>query len=215
MKAPNKTRANARIRMLLVELHRKVDKLNAVPLPDWPPVTCSSGCTHARTGCCALLTTIDAHEAALIVDRNPEAVEHALPALLAAADKLNAAGITEQSFGKWLEVDDGEARRLEREVGALYRRLDLPCAFLGDGNRCTIYQDRPLACRTHHVVTDPAECSVWDIPQGDDRYARLDRGGARANAPAALIRAQMAAGMAIEWGALPLVVLAAHRRRHG
>jgi len=214
MKAPNKTRANARIRMLLVELHRKVDKLNAVPLPDWPPVTCSSGCTHARTGCCALLTTIDAHEAALIVDRNPEAVERALPALLAAADKLAAAGITETVFDAWFGADtDAEARRIEGDLGALYRRLEIPCAFLGDDNRCTIYQDRPLACRTHHVVTDPAECSEWDIPQGDNRYARLDRGGARANAPAALIRAQMAAGMALEWGALPLVVLAAHRRR--
>ncbi len=214
MKAPNKTRANARIRMLLVELHRKVDAINMVPLPEFPPVTCSSGCTHARTGCCALLTTIDMHEAALIVDRNPEAVEHALPALLAAADKLAAAGITGTSFDAWFGADtEAEARRIEGELGALYRRLDLPCAFLGADNRCTIYQDRPLACRTHHVVTDPAECSVWDIPQGDDRYARLDRGGARANAPAALIRAQMAAGMAIEWGALPLVVLAAHRRR--
>jgi Fe-S-cluster containining protein len=144
------------------------------------------------------------------------AVEEKLPALLAAADKLAAAGITETVFDAWFGADtDAEARRIEGELGALYRRLDLPCAFLGADNRCTIYQDRPLACRTHHVVTDPAECSEWDIPQGDNRYARLDRGGARASAPAALIRAQMAAGMAIEWGALPLVVLAAHRRRHG
>lgn len=30
-----------------------------------------------------------------------------------------------------------------------------PCPFLGENNRCTIYNDRPLVCRTYTCVGDP------------------------------------------------------------
>lgn len=206
MKAESKARANARIRRLLLDVHAKVDELNARPLP--LVVTCSAGCGHARTGCCSLFTTLDFHEAALIVDRNAEAVERALPRLLEAERKLDEAGISSAAFD--MTLDAAGFREVERVTSARYHRLELPCAFLDDENRCTIYRDRPLACRTHHVISDPAECSALEP---GDRYARVDIGGARARAPEVMIRALLAARLPIEWSALPLAVLAVYRRR--
>lgn len=214
MKAESKARANARIRKLLLDVHAKIDELNAGPIPR-AHVTCSAGCGHARTGCCSLFTTLDFHEAALIVDRNAEAVERALPRLLEAERRIAAAGITVEAFD--MRLDAAGLREVERVTSARYRRLELPCAFLDDESRCTIYRDRPLACRTHHVISDPAECSVVEPDEGetDDRYIRVDFGEARARAPEVMIRAQLAARLPIEWSALPLAVLAVYRRRKG
>lgn len=212
MKAESKARANARMRKLLLDVQAKVDELNAGPIPR-AHVTCSAGCGHARTGCCSLFTTLDFHEAALIVDRNAEAVERALPRLLEAERKIAEAGITVEAFDMTLSA--AGLREVERVTSARYRRLELPCAFLDDADRCTIYRDRPLACRTHHVISDPAECSVTEPEGGTDRYIRVDFGEARARAPEVMIRAQLAARLPIEWSALPLAVLAVYRRRKG
>lgn len=34
---------------------------------------------------------------------------------------------------------------------------EIPCVFLKE-DRCSIYEDRPAACRVHMVVSDPAQC---------------------------------------------------------
>jgi Fe-S-cluster containining protein len=38
-----------------------------------------------------------------------------------------------------------------------YLRLNIACPFL-ENNRCSIYAERPLACRNYVVLNDPAEC---------------------------------------------------------
>lgn len=201
-------KANARMRRLVGELHAVVDAHHEKPTQRHPGVTCAAACGHARTGCCSILTTVDLAEAEYIVARNRETVERALPRLLEAEAKLDAAGLTDRMFEAMLNEDD---RELEHDASALYRRLELPCAFLDDGNRCSIYRDRPLACRTHFVLSPPSECSEWDIPEGDARYIRLDK-GTRAGAPALLIRGVLKANRPITWGTLPRMVLVAHRR---
>lgn len=35
---------------------------------------------------------------------------------------------------------------------------DSKCVFLGDEGECRVYNERPLVCRTYHVVSDPALC---------------------------------------------------------
>lgn len=201
-------KANARMRRLIGELHTIVDEHHEKPSQRHPGVTCAYGCSHARTGCCSILTTVDLAEAEYIVARNREAVERAMPRLLEAEAKLDAAGLTDRMFEDLLS-ERGED--LERDASALYRRLELPCGFLDEGNRCSIYRDRPLACRTHFVLSPPSECSELDIPEGDARYIRLDK-GTRSGAPALLIRGVMKARRRIEWGALPRMVLVAYRR---
>jgi Fe-S-cluster containining protein len=204
-------KANARIRKLVRGLHDLLDTHHARPDLQHEGITCTDGCSHARTGCCSLLTTVDIVEAEYIVDRNREAVERALPRLLEAGRKLEAAGITTPMFDAMITNPNG--RDVEREASALYRRLDLPCAFLDEGNRCSIYRDRPLACRTHFVLSPPSECSEWDITAGDERYVRLDK-GTRSQAPAILMRSMFELGRrTIEWGSLPQLVLAVLRRR--
>jgi Fe-S-cluster containining protein len=47
----------------------------------------------------------------------------------------------------------------------------VPCTFLGDDGACTIYEHRPIKCRTHFTLADdPALCdtarglNVRDLP---------------------------------------------------
>lgn len=40
-----------------------------------------------------------------------------------------------------------------------------PCLFLGDGERCTIYEDRPSVCGTHLVTSPAANCSDPNVTQ--------------------------------------------------
>lgn len=59
------------------------------------------------------------------------------------------------------------------------RYARIPCPFLGPDHECTVYDARPLACRTHHSIADDAEaCDVFegraDVPAFDLRF--LDEG---------------------------------------
>jgi Fe-S-cluster containining protein len=52
-----------------------------------------------------------------------------------------------------------------------HRYLGVPCTFLGDDGACTIYEHRPIKCRTHFTLADdPALCdtarglNVRDLP---------------------------------------------------
>ncbi|CAH0300412.1 hypothetical protein SRABI13_04367 [Erwinia aphidicola] len=38
-----------------------------------------------------------------------------------------------------------------------------PCPFLSEKGTCTIYNFRPLLCRTYHVLSDPALCAQPDM----------------------------------------------------
>ena len=47
---------------------------------------------------------------------------------------------------------------------------DRSCVFLDDKGSCTIYEDRPLVCRTNMVVSDPENCDSTD---GETKPVRL------------------------------------------
>lgn len=46
-----------------------------------------------------------------------------------------------------------------RSSGSLTTGHSTACPFLTDASECGIYQVRPLACRTYHVLGDPAICA--------------------------------------------------------
>jgi Fe-S-cluster containining protein len=65
-----------------------------------------------------------------------------------------------------------------------WRQLGLPCPALADDGNCSVHEHRPLACRVHVSIEDPAHCApahpaflkaehppVW----GDPREAELER----------------------------------------
>jgi Fe-S-cluster containining protein len=41
-----------------------------------------------------------------------------------------------------------------------------PCPFLVD-SKCSVYEDRPLQCRTHHSLRDSADLCSMDIPEAE------------------------------------------------
>jgi Fe-S-cluster containining protein len=45
-----------------------------------------------------------------------------------------------------------------REAQIAWRRLGHPCPVLGDDGNCSAYESRPLSCRAHTHVEDPAHC---------------------------------------------------------
>lgn len=44
-----------------------------------------------------------------------------------------------------------------------YRDLNIPCVFLNKDGECTIYEVRPLQCRAHFIISDPAICREENI----------------------------------------------------
>lgn len=117
------------------------------------PISCDTGCA----ACCrhlVLLSDIEARVLADLVAQMPEPRQSVIRARFAAVrERMAQAGLT-------APVDN--AARLPAEelsaVGAAYFELGIACPFLDD-ERCSIYADRPLACRKV-AVTSPAEfCS--------------------------------------------------------
>ncbi len=49
---------------------------------------------------------------------------------------------------RWYLCHDGVSVHIE-EDGDWYIQIDNPCNKLDEGNRCTIYEDRPLLCRNY------------------------------------------------------------------
>lgn len=99
-------------------------------------IACSAGCSH----CCKVAVDVQAHEVLLAADYiqthfNPEQLAGVIERT--AAHRQRLAGLT------------SEARV----------RLIQPCALLDSVGRCTIYEDRPEACRVHHT-SDADVCAA-------------------------------------------------------
>jgi Fe-S-cluster containining protein len=113
-------------------------------------VSCKKGCG----ACCRQLVPMAEVEAGHIrdvVDRLPEPRRTEIRARFAAARRrLEEAGLLEK-----LLHPDGWSRGEELSVGMTYFRQGIACPFL-EGEACSIYRDRPLACR-EYLVTSPAE----------------------------------------------------------
>jgi Fe-S-cluster containining protein len=113
-------------------------------------ISCQKGCG----ACCRQLVPIAEAEARhlhALVERLPEPRRGRVRARFAGARRrLEEAGL----LGKLLHPEqwtDGEGRVLGQD----YFRQGIPCPFLEEES-CTLYADRPLACR-EYLVTSPAE----------------------------------------------------------
>lgn len=101
-------------------------------------VSCRAGCAH----CCKQLVTVTLPEAFAMVASLP--VSEAMKLLGAHASRLV------EQCDYLLRLD---AR--SREWFARGTR----CVFLTDNDRCAVYAARPIACRTHAVVSSPENCA--------------------------------------------------------
>lgn len=111
-------------------------------------VSCRAGCG----ACCRQLvpiSPIEARELVKLIDRLPEPrqtqVRHRFSVVRQA---LQEAGLLERLL-------DPRHSREGRALSDEYWRLRIPCPFL-ENESCSIYPDRPIACR-EYLVTSPAE----------------------------------------------------------
>lgn len=118
------------------------------------PISCRKGCA----ACCRMLVPVSPPEAFALRDlitRLPEPRRQAvLDRLDRATQRLEEAGL----LGRLTEVAETTRQVSDEEmepVNRAYYALRLPCPFLEE-EACSIYEDRPAACR-ELLVTSPAE----------------------------------------------------------
>jgi Fe-S-cluster containining protein len=112
-----------------------------------------ASCTKGCTGCCYLLAVVSFADAVVL------------------AVHLVDSGTWEE----WVPRLRAQALTLTRDGRHLgsreYFAQKVPCAFLDtQTGLCAVYRHRPVPCRTHYVVTDPALCE----PGTDQVVGKLD-----------------------------------------
>lgn len=203
----NRTRANERLRMLVQKAHRVVDdhmaRIDGQNPQRAATVSCKSGCEYAANGCCRMIVTTELSEALYIVANNPAAVQRALPRLIEQnrimVEKLGGANVAKMI----------ESAEEEKRVADEYWDLEMPCAFLDlTTNACTIYEHRPLPCRTYFVTSEPRRCAM----PSTTTVEILDKGGTQRGwvgvlGDIVLSDGQYGATIGVALGALPQLVL--------
>ena len=203
--ATPRQRANAQLLALVEGVHAELDEHQAKPVHNDGSykVSCTPGCEHAADGCCRMIVLTELSEAQYIVARNPDAVKRALPRLIEHTMKIARHMQDHEILSMW---DSSEATQAGADA---YWELDMPCAFLDlTTNKCTVYEHRPIPCRTHFVISPPADCA------GPARttVTILEKGtGIRHIAPAMLVQRiqdlQGGSHTSLSLGPLPLLVL--------
>jgi Fe-S-cluster containining protein len=117
-------------------------------------VSCVRGCV----ACCRHLVPVSETEArrlAEIVAALPEPRRRdAIRRFDAALQAIEAGGLGER-LRRYAELKEDEID----PIGLEYFLLRIPCPFLVDES-CSIYKDRPLACREFLVTSDPKHCET-------------------------------------------------------
>lgn len=123
-------------KMLPVLRARQVamDESIAIIMEGRPPPTCAS-CTSP--GCCYQKSVVQLAEALLIAEHLKKTDRDTV--------RLRA---KLRMLGKEMEASSREA----------WFESMTPCVFLGEDKRCSIYEVRPVSCRTYYVVSEQANC---------------------------------------------------------
>ncbi len=127
-------------------------------------VSCQKGCTH----CCRQLvpvSPIEARRLAEVVGTMPEPGRSEVRArFVRAIERLEGAGLVDPRAAKGraaLVSKEARPSGAWNDVSRRYYDLRLDCPFL-EGDLCSIYEERPLACREYNAVTDPSLCEALD-----------------------------------------------------
>ncbi|MCP9452582.1 MAG: YkgJ family cysteine cluster protein [Nitrospira sp.] len=118
-------------------------------------------CTKGCAACCRMLVPLSPPEAFRLMDhvrRWPvEQQEHLAVRLEATKSALVAHGI----WQRLLDVAESEQPPNDEELAPLneaYYSLRIPCPFLEE-NTCSVYEERPSACRELLVTSPPVNCN--------------------------------------------------------
>ena len=137
-------------RKALRSIYEMVDQLGEAIAPG---MSCEAGCA----ACCRVMVSTSSVEAALIGDRlssePPDRREKWMELVRSRNARLSElSGRTDPPAD--LSTFEGLLATCED-----WEKENLPCPFLGEGNLCSIYEDRHLLCRVCWVLTDPEDCS--------------------------------------------------------
>lgn len=127
------------------KLNKLYDKLGNTLKPIHKASSCREGCSH----CCHLLVLTSKLEY--------EIIKNFIEVNFSNEDKekLNTKINDIKDILKVLEHKD---EKFTSDSYNIYNKEDIPCAFLDDNNRCTIYSVRPFICRKYLVLNDPIVC---------------------------------------------------------
>ena len=150
------------------------------------PVSCAKGCG----ACCRQLVPVahaEARRLAALIDELPEPRRSRVKERFAeAARRVAEGGLLEALEGRG-EWGRGDAAG----IGLQYFRLGVACPFLED-EACSIYEERPIACREYLVTSPPERCAtpgeaaIETVPLPTRVWAAVSREEeGRANAEAA------------------------------
>ena len=125
------------------------------------PVTCAAGCS----ACCRQLVPVSRWEAlhlSAVVRTMP------VPRRKRVVDRFTKAIVRLERTGLLHRIADGFASRAHepKVLEALQRKYwaeQIPCPFLEDDS-CSVYEDRPLACRQYMVTSPPPLCGALYTP---------------------------------------------------
>jgi Fe-S-cluster containining protein len=118
------------------------------------PVSCAKGCG----ACCRQAVPVaqtEARRIGTVLEELPEPRRSVVKERFAAAlRRIEEAGLLPALDGR---VAWGAGRAVE--IGMEYFRLGIACPFLEDES-CSIYEERPIACREYLVTSAPAHCAA-------------------------------------------------------
>jgi Fe-S-cluster containining protein len=193
--AANLRRANERLRGEMRAFYNRVDDWHESNKPD--TVRCTKGCA----ACCQQLIVSTLPEARHVVAARPALVESVLPTL-----------IEQDALGGRLSAGLGDVVRdpvARQELCERWWDAKQMCVFLSADNECKIYADRPYACRSYFVTSDPQSCggergqtvNIWSPPTKDSGHQELFEMSAKRE------------GGEVVLGSLPALLLYAWRHR--
>lgn len=147
----------ARLSELLPFLRELTDAFVAFAVENAQDQGATLSCRKGCGACCRQLVPIaeiEARRLREVVARLPDARRATLEARFAAARlRLQQAGLLDK-LAMPNQVRDEEVDAL----GLAYFHLGIPCPFLEDES-CSIYSERPLACREYLVLSPAAHCA--------------------------------------------------------
>ena len=121
---------------------------------DGRPVSCTKGCG----ACCRQVVPIapaEARRVAALVEEMPEPRRSVVKGRFAEAwRRIEEAGLLPALEGRGPRTPGGAV-----EVGLAVFRLGIPCPFLEEES-CSIYEERPIACREYLVSSLPVHCAT-------------------------------------------------------
>jgi len=127
-------------------------------------ISCQRGCTH----CCRQLVPVAPLEAKRLAEvisaLSPERRDVIWERFAKAIQRLEQAGLVSAKPAQGVRAmvsKETDALAAWNDVSRRYYELRIDCPFLEDDS-CSIYEERPLACREYNAVTPPALCASFD-----------------------------------------------------